>query len=830
MAGPDLFRPGNITSGLQAYWKLNNLPEIECVDAPTNEDVSTTYSSGYGQTFTTSGSFDLEYIHLTMSKVGSPSGTARVAIYATSGGLPTGSALATTATFNCTDIVNTVAYTSANYEKFQLSSAYTLSGSTMYAVVVEPVSAWSSHDASNRLRFFRSASGTYSGGTTVKNSGSWATGSGEDMGFQLYGSDNPPPTIDSSGNGNHLNDNGTVGAVSHDYWKTGEGSADFELSNNEYLSISDGSQTGLDITGSYSISAWIKPESLATTQYILSKGGAFGNGYAFSYAGALRAYIDTTEYATTSSTVVAVGKWNHVAVSFDADADTISIYCDGNLVQTWATATGVPTDVATQFQLSGNNGTTQCVDGLMKDVAVWNVALTPLQIKSLALGVDLSIYAYRPDSVSTAPTAWWKLNELSGNRADSIDGLTLTDNGGTLASKGYTEGVGLLGATNDYLTHAGDAKFAFGTGDFSISCWVNPRGTNSVWRFFDVGGYSDGHNYAFYSTGTTAGNLTLYTGGSSLKSYTTAITNVDQWFHFCFIRTSGTVRLYIDGIQNGTDLSDSTDISDNNFWFNAWQTQLTEGLVGSFQDLAIWKGYALSTAEIASLACGIPLQQTGIVSYWKLDETSGNRADSIGSNTLTDNNTVLSGTGKVSNAADFERDNSESLSITDASQSGLDLTDDFTLLCWFKPESAASNTLLGKDNQGSGYGIRTNTSSQFTLSVRGVNLASSTTISTGTWYHGVGIWEGANRYIYLNSAQENTSATTVAPLDTAVAFIIGYDATSTHYMDGLIDEALVAKRWFRVEEIKTIYCKGLNGKEVTSGEIHLGGNQIIWFI
>jgi hypothetical protein len=46
----------------------------------------------------------------------------------------------------------------------------------------------------------------------------------------------------------------------------------------------------------------------------------------------------------------------------------------------------------------------------------------------------------------------------------------------------------------------------------------------------------------------------------------------------------------------------------------------------------------------------------------------------------------------------------------------------------------------------------------------------------------------------------------------------------------MIDEAVIAKRYFRPEEIKAVYLKGLNGKEVTSTEIKEwnGYAQIIW--
>ena len=48
-----------------------------------------------------------------------------------------------------------------------------------------------------------------------------------------------------------------------------------------------------------------------------------------------------------------------------------------------------------------------------------------------------------------------------------------------------------------------------------------------------------------------------------------------------------------------------------------------------------------------------------LVSYWKLDESSGNAADSVGSNTLTNTNTVTYSAGKINNGADFERDSAQ---------------------------------------------------------------------------------------------------------------------------------------------------------------------------
>lgn len=72
---------------------------------------------------------------------------------------------------------------------------------------------------------------------------------------------------------------------------------------------------------------------------------------------------------------------------------------------------------------------------------------------------------------------------------------------------------------------------------------------------------------------------------------------------------------------------------------------------------------------------------TSLVSYWSLDEASGNRADSHGSNTLTDNNTVGSAAAVVSNGASFNAASSESLTVAD--NASLDLTGlSFTYAFW----------------------------------------------------------------------------------------------------------------------------------------------------
>ncbi len=79
-----------------------------------------------------------------------------------------------------------------------------------------------------------------------------------------------------------------------------------------------------------------------------------------------------------------------------------------------------------------------------------------------------------------------------------------------------------------------------------------------------------------------------------------------------------------------------------------------------------------------------------ILSWWRMDEESGTRADEAGSNDLTDNNTVLfTEDGLIGNAATFESGNSESLSK--ASFSSLSA---YTVSLWYRTDTDVTDGSL----------------------------------------------------------------------------------------------------------------------------------------
>ena len=232
------------------------------------------------------------------------------------------------------------------------------------------------------------------------------------------------------------------------------------------------------------------------------------------------------------------------------------------------------------------------------------------------------------------------------------------------------------------------------------------------------------------------------------------------------------------------------------------------------------------------------------VALWSVDN-GALTTDSIGTNTLTDNNTVGTDTVdyQVGNAsADFEISNSESLTILDSAlNSGFPLKSgesngDISLTFWYKKESNNSYAgLFSKWDTGAGarsfylrdhstkldFYIGANSGAGYEL------LSSSLTTSAGRWYH-VGatfnnttktwklrVWDDTAGSVVLDAS--GTATNNIAITNAAVA--IGASLTSgtpERYFDGLIDEVVVFRDILTTGEIDQIRSGTYSGPAPTT--------------
>lgn len=217
---------------------------------------------------------------------------------------------------------------------------------------------------------------------------------------------------------------------------------------------------------------------------------------------------------------------------------------------------------------------------------------------------------------------------------------------------------------------------------------------------------------------------------------------------------------------------------------------------------------------------------TNLISFWELEEASGTRNDSHGTNHLTDNNTVTQTTGKVGNAAQFTAANSEYFSIAD--NASLSTGDGlYSIAAWCYLASKTAGRMIASKMNFSGtqteyalyydngpdrfrFGVNSSTAASFQSAINATALGSP---STATWYFVVAWIDGTNANIQINDGTiDSVSHPYATGRDSAEIFNIGnFGGTGGLYWDGLIDQLGFWKRVLTSDERTFLYNSG-NGR------------------
>ena len=182
-------------------------------------------------------------------------------------------------------------------------------------------------------------------------------------------------------------------------------------------------------------------------------------------------------------------------------------------------------------------------------------------------------------------------------RADRITGL-----GGANAIDGST----FFSASHDgtawirYIDAGVSDDFNFGTGDFTVECWINRTtlsNDDAIWATTAAEGSSSLFWYF-----NSSGHLRAYLGeGTSERASSSNNIIVDRWYHVALTRASGTVNMWVDGVSKYSDSNVTANIgsSTQNFIIGDGNTGYSGNaymFLGYISNLRIQKGKAEYTA------------------------------------------------------------------------------------------------------------------------------------------------------------------------------------------------------------------------------------------
>lgn len=642
---------------------------------------------------------------------------------------------------------------------------------------------------------------------------------------------------DTSGQGSNLTNINTTPYVAGKF----AGGGDFEQSSSQYQYVTD--NAALSITGSLTLTAWIKPESTtASTQFdIAGKWDGSNESYLLSqYGDELRFYYDSAStYAETSAANVQTGVWYNVAAVYDAESKQARIYVNGTELALTYTGTFPATigDDAGRFQIGAEDSSTTAAnfyDGIIDDVRVYNRSLQGSEARAL--------YDWGP-----TPVAHWKLDEGSGTTANDSSGnanVTSTFTNNTSWTNGKYGNALTFDGTDDVarIVEATTTDLGTTTQSYSLGAWIktttNYSGNATIIAKDDGSG---AYPFSLYLNSSEFACFQISDGTNSPSTCSATALNDGNWHYIAGVRdvSADTLYIFVDGIQLNSTADTTTATAANNDDLSigsSGTSYIANDFNGVIDDVRLYNYPRSQKQIIVDMNAGqavVGNSDTQAAGYWKFDEGKDTTANNAGSCASTCNGTLTSfaspatttsgwtNSGKFARAIIFDGTDDY---ITMGNVTALSPTQTTTVSAWIAP-TAADKTIISKFDTGTNnrsYRLHLNASNliEFTVS----NNGTATTTATGTtaisttgttWYHIAGVYDGNYLRVFVNGREEGSTAYTSGIYAGNAATVIGASLNSgarANLFTGSIDEVKIYPIALSSDEVKIENDQGGSAK------------------
>lgn len=569
----------------------------------------------------------------------------------------------------------------------------------------------------------------------------------------------------------------------------------------------------------FSFEAWIYPVSITNTSAVIasqwglsdSEGiwqlGITSNNFYFSYDTNGSVPTGTITISTTGG--ILFNQWHHVLVTRVASGGNsiTRLFINGvlrayNSVSTYSiTSSSSPIRLGMQGYTTYRNG--EPFHGYISNFRFVNGSV-PTSYLTSATTVDTVVFT--PSTVPLTTTSQGatesqvELLLAQSNRFidNSTNNFTVTRNGDTLVS-GFdpfvpntsysTYGSGYFDGTGDWLvTTTSPATLS---GNFTIEGWVYITSLAANRSLVCIGDDNTSTGALFFVN--TSGRLGIYGNGGNILIGTSQTVVVNTWNHIAFVRSSGTITAYLNGVADSTAASNSTAFTGANriggelFAGNAGGTIM----LGYISNYRLVNGTAVYTSAFTP-----PTTPLTAISNTSLLTLQTNQPDNnnilLDSSTndflVTRNGNTTQGTFSPYGPLWSNYFDGGTNRLTTSTSSLFNLTgSSITLECWVYMSSAPSvyNRLItiGPNNAQSSLYLGITTGRVLEVSVPfgsgGGVTSGANLIPLNTWTHLAFVLSGSTGTIYINGTQVGQSGSWNITSTSSNYFYIGYDATAT---------------------------------------------------
>jgi subtilisin-like proprotein convertase family protein len=333
--------------------------------------------------------------------------------------------------------------------------------------------------------------------------------------------------------------------------------------------INRGNSTSLNITGSFTLEAWLNPNNSTspTSQIILQKReGGNAVGYTLYLNNGKVTIRTNSATRLVGKTVLQNNAWTHVAGTYNSATGQFAIYINGSFDTTTTIAGAAP--ASNTDSLFIGKGFNDPFRGQMDELRVWNRNLSASEVnqyRRTSLGTNTGVYIGLIMSMTfqdnDANGAAFNLTDWSGNNNNGINrGVTAVDlSNRPLQTISINDCVELNGS-DEYLAAPDNAAFSPAS-ELTLEAWIFPRSfdkKNVIIHKGTADGVETDYNLILLDgrLHATINNLSKY--------YSNVLIPLNQWSHvtFNYDGPNGFYTFYLNGEVISTSINDKGFIID----------------------------------------------------------------------------------------------------------------------------------------------------------------------------------------------------------------------------------------------------------------------------
>ena len=361
----------------------------------------------------------------------------------------------------------------------------------------------------------------------------------------------------------------------------------------------------------------------------------------------------------------------------------------------------------------------------------------------------------------------------------------------------------------------------------TIDSWVYPSSLGHGRTIFQKRSSSNIGGYVFETAGQpfAADNslqFVIMIGGVYHSLGTGSVLTTNTWQHVAATYDGATMRIFVDGIevanmpQTGTiDATTDPVVIGRNVVnpSSAWQ--------GMIDEVELFNR-ALSASEIQAIynagsagKCRSCTPAPANMVGWYSGNGNSNDLSATANNAMPHGGASF-GRGKVGEAFDLNGIDAFVQAPVNPAQ---DPTTAGSLDAWVylyqTPAQAGHDmSIVVKGGSGTDFNLQVFGDRFFFQIAANVNVASTTVVQPGRWYHVAGTWDSTvGLSIYVDGVLENTNPAQVTRGQSGQPFTIGHDPVfGPRLFNGLIDEAEIFDRALLASEVQEIFSAGGAGK------------------